>query len=322
MVGAEAREVRLYLIRHGETVDNVAGNYAGRRDSELTNHGYQQATRLGHHFQAQGVVFTHHFCSDLQRAATTAAQIRQAQVTSPNALNAATEAPAVVQTPLLVEKDFGVYEGTRCRAIDHPLGVETKESMSCRADAFLDRHLLPLFLDTVESRQHVIAVVSHGIMLSVLWKRLLLRLPPNSIRIDPDVLANVHGYSLEYIGPWANTGYLELHCQQLSTVDASVSVQPTTSVAPMAAIVSKVTTGVDRKSDKRDGVLLRDAMSACSSDPLRPPKVLQGWSFVVKAVNGKDHLKSLKRTRGGVGSARHDPSQKSLESFFKKQKVR
>jgi hypothetical protein len=38
-------------------------------------------------------------------------------------------------------------------------------------------------------------------------------------------------------------------------------------------------------------------------------------------VNGKDHLKGLKRTGGGVGSSRHDASQKGIESFFKRRKV-
>lgn len=33
--------------------------------------------------------------------------------------------------------------------------------------------------------------------------------------------------------------------------------------------------------------------------------------------NGREHLKSLKRTRGGVGSSKYDPKQRKLDSFFK-----
>lgn len=33
--------------------------------------------------------------------------------------------------------------------------------------------------------------------------------------------------------------------------------------------------------------------------------------------NGREHLKGLKRTRGGVGSSKHDPKQRKLDSFFK-----
>ncbi|KAM3468559.1 hypothetical protein MY5147_007828, partial [Beauveria neobassiana] len=44
--------MRLLLIRHGETVDNVAGIFAGVRDSALTTHGVLQAGRLGGHLAA------------------------------------------------------------------------------------------------------------------------------------------------------------------------------------------------------------------------------------------------------------------------------
>jgi broad specificity phosphatase PhoE len=37
----------LYLIRHGETVWNVAGRYQGQRDSPLTARGREQAAMLG-----------------------------------------------------------------------------------------------------------------------------------------------------------------------------------------------------------------------------------------------------------------------------------
>jgi hypothetical protein len=47
----------------------------------------------------------------------------------------------------------------------------------------------------------------------------------------------------------------------------------------------------------------------------------QGWTTTIMTINGKDHLKGLKRTGGGVGSSRHDASQKGIESFFKRRKV-
>jgi len=39
--------VPLYLLRHGETVDNVAGRFQGQNDSELTEVGRQQARDNG-----------------------------------------------------------------------------------------------------------------------------------------------------------------------------------------------------------------------------------------------------------------------------------
>src|ERR1700761_205792 len=64
--------MKLYLIRHGETVDNVAGLYAGSRDSTLTNHGVEQTERLGEYLARNGVKFTHVFASPLSRAYKTA----------------------------------------------------------------------------------------------------------------------------------------------------------------------------------------------------------------------------------------------------------
>ena len=49
--------------------------------------------------------------------------------------------------------------------------------------------------------------------------------------------------------------------------------------------------------------------------------ILHGWNMVIRKVNGKDHLKGLKRTGGGVGSSQFDEGQKKIETFFKKQKV-
>jgi hypothetical protein len=44
-------------------------------------------------------------------------------------------------------------------------------------------------------------------------------------------------------------------------------------------------------------------------------------SLVVKAVNSQEHLKGLKKTRGGIGSSKHDEKQKTMDSFFKRQKL-
>ena len=46
--------------------------------------------------------------------------------------------------------------------------------------------------------------------------------------------------------------------------------------------------------------------------------VLEGYVTTVLAVNCQDHLRGVKRTRGGIGSARHDEGQKSIKTFFKR----
>jgi hypothetical protein len=42
---------------------------------------------------------------------------------------------------------------------------------------------------------------------------------------------------------------------------------------------------------------------------------------VVNAVNSQEHLKGLKKTRGGIGNLKHDSNQQKVDSFFKKRKL-
>lgn len=136
--------MHLFLVRHGETVDNVAGLYAGSRDSALTTHGVLQTRRLATHL-AQTVVVKHLFSSNLRRAVDTAEAVRDAQKRAGLDL---------VQLPELREKDFGSGEGTKygtgVKTVHE--GAETSEEMKKRVDRFLDDHLLPL-LDTSKSSE-------------------------------------------------------------------------------------------------------------------------------------------------------------------------
>ncbi|KAF2792538.1 phosphoglycerate mutase-like protein [Melanomma pulvis-pyrius CBS 109.77] len=343
-----ARQMKLFLIRHGETVDNVAQVYAGSRDSALTNHGYQQATRLGLHFNALGLCFTHIYSSHLQRAAKTAGLIREAQTRPLLYEGAATVVPDIVQLPVLMERDFGFYEGKKWyekpleskvgseQSLEHKkavgfVDIESKDSMAQRVDAFLDGHLLPLLDTLTGSTDQAVAVVSHGIILSVLWKRLLLRLPPKSVSFSPE-LSVAPRVSLEHLGAWSNTGYLELH-MKLSTQTPNTTQNPLESTVSVNTIsqndnatvvirhlnAQQITqSDADTKEQDRSDASIQHTASATQAPS---SKLAPEWTAVIQTVNGKAHLKGLKRTRGGVGSARHDASQKSIDGFFKRQKI-
>ncbi|PVI05878.1 phosphoglycerate mutase-like protein [Periconia macrospinosa] len=335
------REARLFLIRHGETVDNVAQVYAGSRDSALTNHGHQQATRLGQHFKTLGLSFTHIYSSHLQRAAKTAGLIRQAQTVPTTAHGPAISNPEVIQLPVLMEKDFGVYEGKKFherwnerKSLENnedSKGVESRESMSDRADIVLDEHLLPLFHGATKSNL-CIAIVSHGMFLSALWKQFLLRLPPSSITLVPELAATPRN-SLDVVG-WSNTGFLELHMtQELSepqpntenTLDSTLGSPP---VDDTDNALSKVETDPGTKLPSNSTAYIVDAdatnvsvASTVAANQSNCMRFDQTWTTVIRAINAKDHLRGLKRTGGGVGSSRHDSSQQSIHSFFKRQKL-
>lgn len=260
------------------------------------------------------------------------------------------ETPNVVQLPVLMEQDFGYYEGKKWyeRSADSKLAgndclrqeykdiagfvdIESKESLSQRVDAFLDGHLVPLLEAPADSKDKVVAVVSHGILLSVLWKRLLLRLPLRSVAFSPEVLANARGYSLEHLGSWSNTGYLELLMQRVAMQElpaAAGDAVPPSNLESVSSQDIAAETAPQRARQAASSSTRTSAEhatnasneSAPSAQSLMPEPTL-GWTTLVQVVNGRDHLKGLKRTGGGVGSARHDASQKNIDSFFKRRKV-
>ncbi|KAF2711952.1 phosphoglycerate mutase-like protein [Pleomassaria siparia CBS 279.74] len=330
------RHVKLFLIRHGETVDNVAQVYAGSRDSVLTNHGFQQATRLGLHFSSLGLCFTQIYSSHLQRASKTAGLIREAQVRTQISSSSACGVPTVVQLPILMEKDFGSNEGKKwyekpSESIEPRQGeknllrfvdVESKDSMAQRADAFLDDHLLRLFDDTSESAKRIVAVVSHGMMLSMLWKRLLLRLPSKSVTFSPELAANPR-ISLDHLGAWSNTGYMELDMEWAESSETNVAVSTSTSSTWQndTALEEVGDQSGIQPLTQSDTSIREQGHSIPLASKLVSPKLAQGWRTSIQTINGKSHLQGIKRTGGGVGSARHDASQKKIDNFFKRRRT-
>lgn len=304
--------MKLLLIRHGETEHNVAGllfdapfpfaliaadSYrAGVTDSRLTNHGVLQTQRLGQYFAEQGTQLTHIFASDLSRAYLTAKALADAQ---------AEKWPAsdleVVKLSLLREQDFGSLEGTpwasrrengyerSSKHFDDENFVpkETHQSMRLRAESFWDDHILPL-LALNHDRGPCIAVVSHGLFLSMLWPSFLERLGPDSIMLGPGISSDTAGRPLHYLPAWSNTGFLELDMIPKST----------NTVIPVSDILAEPLVGVDE-------------------DPSHEAP-LRAWQVIIRTINGRNHLNNLKRTGGGVGSAAYDAKQKSLDGFFKK----
>lgn len=284
--------MRLFFIRHGETEHNVAGLLAGVTDSRLTNHGVIQAKRLGIHLvEKRQIRFTQIFASDLQRAARTAEAICEAN-------NSLPEEPKLdpICLALLREQDFGSFElmpwnrSNDARQYDpDPADLdfkpkETADAMNLRATTFIQDHVLPLLALDAELEQYV-AIVSHGLFLTALWKTLLGYFHMASISVAADVYLPTSVRPLEYLPAWTNTGCLEVAIQEVGTSNQKVE--------PSSA--------------------LPDALEASESKLKATLKII--------AVNNKDHLINLKRTRGGLGSSVSDDKQRNLDSFFKKPKV-
>ena len=58
----------IYLVRHGQTLQNRAGLLQGRSDFPLNEMGREQARRVGAFFREQGVRFDAVYTSPLRRA--------------------------------------------------------------------------------------------------------------------------------------------------------------------------------------------------------------------------------------------------------------
>lgn len=278
---------------------------AGVRDSALTVHGSLQADRLGQHFARTGIRFTHISSSDLQRAYKTAEAVRLAQGCFKEGDQDVLAQLAVSRLVVLREQDFGSCEGKSFSARQRATGieskedyisqhrqdpefkdVESKESMDARMDTFVMEHLVPLLPVDSSKAEAIFAIISHGIILNHLWKSFRKLFSRANVALAQGM--EVRG-GLEYLGGWSNTGYLELDIQRVPT-EAPLDQPGNTEPMP--------------PSPNKDVTL-----------PLLPLRM------VVKAVNSTDHLKNLKRTRGGVGSAKFDNGQKKIDSFFKRPRV-
>lgn len=286
---------------------------AGITDSPLTNHGVLQANRLGQHLAFTDVKISHIFASDLMRAFKTAEAIRLAQPKPAN--ENAQFAHETKQLTVLQEQDFGSLEGktfsersrdskqtgkklySEAHKNDSDFkDVETQEAMRERSNKFIDEYLIDLYQSV--PGDYAVVVVAHGIILAHLWRCVLRRFAPTAVSVAPGVVATDRGLILEHIGGWSNTGYLELEIKA-RTSESLKSTSPSiteVSASGLLAETKATTTGITE------------------------PK-LGDMSLVVKAVNSLEHLKGLKKTRGGIGSSKYDEGQKTIESFFKKRKI-
>ena len=156
---------RLLLIRHGETVDNVSHIMQGQTQGQLTEHGIEQARLLGQRLATEHI--DGFVASDLRRAIDTCVEIA-----APHFGGDRSEArSAIVQTPLLRERDWGSFTGRFIPDLkDAPWtdDIETTEHMKLRATNFLK-----FIRERFEGM--TIAAVGHGIInkaiQSVYWNK-------------------------------------------------------------------------------------------------------------------------------------------------------
>jgi len=117
---------KLYLVRHGETEDNVRNIMQGQTQGRLTPRGVQQARDVAQRMSGEHIdIF---ISSDLKRSADTCRII------------AGAHGMDVVQTPLLRERDWGGFTGRYIPDLKDavwPDDIESVTDLLTRADKFI-----------------------------------------------------------------------------------------------------------------------------------------------------------------------------------------
>lgn len=139
-------DTTIFLIRHGETVDNALQIMQGQTQGELNEQGKEQARQVSQRLAGEPVdVF---ISSDLHRAIQTAEIIAE-----PHNL-------PIITTPLLRERDWGSFTGRFIPDLKGevwPDDIESEPALLQRALAFLQ------YVTTTYPGKRVVAV-GHGII--------------------------------------------------------------------------------------------------------------------------------------------------------------
>ncbi len=139
---------KIYFARHGQSVLNVSGHFAGHTDTPLTDEGKRQAKKAGQ--KARNLSIDTIVASPLSRAHDTAKIIAGEIGLDPN---------TIITNPILVERYYGTAEETpysteRNHLEDTHEGFETEEEMQERVQNILK------WLENLDGE--TILIVSHG----------------------------------------------------------------------------------------------------------------------------------------------------------------
>ncbi len=137
---------KLYFIRHGQTVMNVSGHFAGHTETPLTDEGRAQAKRAG--MNAKDLKIELIVASPLSRALETA------QIFAQEIGYNTTE---IIVSPLLIERYFGILEGA---AYSQERSYQDVEDLEADDQLVQRAHLALAWINSHDADN--ILVVSHG----------------------------------------------------------------------------------------------------------------------------------------------------------------
>jgi len=220
---------------------------------------------------------THLFSSDYQQAYKTAEAIRNA-APSLDSRRISVAKPEIIQFAELREKEFSTREGDLSSLITPNNENPPLEEANHRAKRFLNAVLIPLLKDLLQfNTLQSVVVVAHGGIHSHIWLQFIFALKQLGVSLNFDSgTTRLERVPLDEF--LANAGYHEMI---LKSPRASATVS---------------------------GLQVADEGSA--------RQALSGVEVHIRALNYTDHLLGLKKTGGGIGDAKFDAKQTTIESFF------
>ena len=105
----------IYLIRHGQTDQNVAWRIQGQRDFPLNETGIRQAEAARDALKELGISFDRVYSSPLSRA------VRTAEIVTGADGDEASGTPEIILDDRLKEMDYGPYEGADLKNLPEAL---------------------------------------------------------------------------------------------------------------------------------------------------------------------------------------------------------
>ncbi|KAJ6109356.1 hypothetical protein N7486_001590 [Penicillium sp. IBT 16267x] len=261
---------------------------AGTTDSALTNHGTLQIEYLAKHFASKSIHFGRVFASDLSRASLTATGICLHQPQDHD----------IPMTPILTsdlrERDFGSLEGIRIQSAN----IRSEAGSAGSTNTLSNDGSTHIESETVISmRQRATSFLNEHFL------PLLFDYPGT----ESNIAIVSHGVFLRVL--WNRlVDFFDPMNISLATGDASRDHGPAALFSPSWSNTGFMTLLIQPSQPPQE-----QNASSPSTDAL-----LNGWAMRIVAVDSKEHLAGLHRTRGGIGSAIHDSRQKRIDQFFKR----
>jgi probable phosphoglycerate mutase len=144
--------MKIYLIRHGQTLENAGATLMGREHGVLSDLGKEQATKTGKRLIGENISLI--YSSPLKRCLDTSDLVNKS-------LNL-----RISQVDLLIERDFGKLTNTKLDDINYDLldfDTEESKSMGIEPMATIDKRVKD-FLQEVWNvhKDDNIAIVTHS----------------------------------------------------------------------------------------------------------------------------------------------------------------